>query len=371
MSDYELENKVAIVTGGAGGIGTHISLEYARAGAAVVVASRNQERIDAVVDRIAGVGGRALAVATDITVPEQVDALIARTVAEFGRLDVMVNNAGGGARMRQPEETPYEDWVRLIDFNLTGTFVCCIAAGKQMIEQKSGNIINISSTAGTKGNPFMLHYSAAKAGMISLTNNLAFMWARHNINVNCIAPGLIATDAMKRHGAIPSDTGGRQPGAAPGIAARAGRRRQDGPLPGVRRGPRDHRRTNPGACLVPIRPVLAVAMDAVTHSIEAAVERIGTEGFAVIPNLVDEDRLARLSDDSEALLHPIPKQPGLNGTRATGRMFKGSFALRGYSTTSSCIRPSWRWSAACSSTRSKPTPATTAARSGISSCPPR
>ena len=144
--------------------------------------------------------------ATDITVPEQVDELIARTVAEFGRLDVMVNNAGGGARMRQPEETPYEDWVRLIDFNLTGTFLCCIASGKQMIEQKSGNIINISSTAGTKGNPFMLHYSAAKAGMISLTNNLAFMWARHNINVNCIAPGLIATDAMKRHGAIPSDT---------------------------------------------------------------------------------------------------------------------------------------------------------------------
>ena len=206
MSDFELQNKVAIVTGGAGGIGTHISLEYARAGAAVVVASRNQERIDGVVAQIADDGGRALAVATDITVPEQVDELIARTVSEFGRLDVMVNNAGGGARMRQPEETPYEDWVRLIDFNLTGTFLCCIAAGKQMIEQKRGNIINISSTAGTKGNPFMLHYSAAKAGMISLTNNLAFMWARHNINVNCIAPGLIATDAMKRHGAIPSDT---------------------------------------------------------------------------------------------------------------------------------------------------------------------
>ncbi len=209
MADYELEGlrgKVAIVTGGAGGIGTEISREYARVGATVVVASRNQERLDEVVAKIAADGGRALAVATDITVPEQVDELIARTVAEFGSVDVMVNNAGGGSRMRAPEDTPYDEWVRLIDFNLTGTFVCCLAAGRQMIAQDRGNIINISSIAGTKGNPGMLHYSAAKAGVISLTNNLAYMWARHNINVNCIAPGLIATPAMRRYGAIPAAT---------------------------------------------------------------------------------------------------------------------------------------------------------------------
>ena len=206
MSDYDLDSKVAIVTGGGGGIGTHISLEYARAGAAVVVASRNQGRLDEVAAEIADLGGRALAVATDITAPDEVDALIAKTVAEFGRLDVMVNNAGGGSRMRAPEDTPYEEWVRLIDFNLTGTFNCCLAAGRQMIRQQGGNIINISSIAGTKGNPGMLHYSAAKAGVISLTNNLAYMWAAHNINVNCIAPGLIATDAMKGYGVIPSAT---------------------------------------------------------------------------------------------------------------------------------------------------------------------
>ncbi len=201
----ELQNKVAIVTGGAGGIGTHISKTFAAVGARVVLASRNQERLDAVVSEIVAEGGEALAVATDITVSDQVDALIGRTVEQFGRLDVMVNNAGGGSRMRPPEDTPIDEWNRLIDFNLTGTFLCCIAAGKRMIEQRSGNIINISSTAGTKGNPYMLHYSAAKAGVISLTNNLAFMWARHNINVNCIAPGLIATDAMKGYGAIPSN----------------------------------------------------------------------------------------------------------------------------------------------------------------------
>ena len=202
----ELQGKVAIVTGGAGGIGTHISLTFARAGAKVVLASRNQERLDAVARKIDELGGEALAVATDITVPDSVEALMERTTAQFGRIDVLVNNAGGGSRMRPPEETPYDEWVRLVDFNLTGTFLCCIAAGKRMIEQNQGNIINISSVAGTKGNPYMLHYSAAKAGVISMTNNLAFSWAQHNINVNCIAPGLIATDAMKRYGAIPSAT---------------------------------------------------------------------------------------------------------------------------------------------------------------------
>lgn len=201
----ELHGKVAIVTGGAGGIGTHISKTFAAAGARVVLASRNQQRLDGVAGEIDAQGGEALAVATDITVPEQVDALVRRTVERFGSLDVMVNNAGGGSRMRQPEDTPVDEWVRLVEFNLTGTFLCCIAAGKRMIEQGGGNIINISSTAGTKGNPGMLHYSAAKAGVISLTNNLAFTWARHNIRVNCIAPGLIATDAMKRYGAIPSN----------------------------------------------------------------------------------------------------------------------------------------------------------------------
>ena len=206
MSDYELEGKVAIVTGGAGGIGVHLSAEFAGAGAAVVVTSRQQEPLDEVVAKITADGGRALALVADITVPEQVDDLIARTVAAFGRLDIMVNNAGRWGSRRMPEETSYDEWQRLIDVNLNGTFLCCIAAGKQMIEQGGGNIINISSTAGTKGNPYNLHYSAAKAGVISLSNNLAYMWAKHNINVNCIAPGLIATEPLKRLGIIPSDT---------------------------------------------------------------------------------------------------------------------------------------------------------------------
>ena len=115
----ELQHKVAIVTGGAGGH-WHAHLEDVCGGRRTRRgASRNQERLDAVVSEIVAQGGEALAVATDITVPEQVDALIGRTVKQFGRLDVMVNNAGGGSRMRPPEDTPIDEWNRLIEFNLT------------------------------------------------------------------------------------------------------------------------------------------------------------------------------------------------------------------------------------------------------------
>jgi len=206
MSKFELRGKTAIITGGAGGIGTCIANEYARAGANVVVASRNRENLDKVAADIKFLGAESLAITVDITDPDQVDSMVKETVDTFGGLDVIVNNAGGGASMKKAEDTPYDEWVQLIDFNLTGTFVCCMAAGKQMIAQNSGKIINISSTAGTKGNPGMLHYSAAKAGVISLSNNLSFMWAEHNINVNTILPGLIATPMMRKYGVIPGDT---------------------------------------------------------------------------------------------------------------------------------------------------------------------
>jgi len=206
MSKFQLQDKIAIVTGGAGGIGTCIAVEYARAGANVVVASRDQAKIDKVAAEIKALGRESLAVATDVTVPEQVDNMVKQTVDTFGRLDVIVNCAGGGSAMRDPTEVPFEEWNYIVNLNLTGTYLCCIAAGKQMIKQKGGKIINISSVAGTKGNPGMLHYSAAKAGVISLSNNLAFLWAQHNINVNCIVPGLIATQLMKDYNVIPPDT---------------------------------------------------------------------------------------------------------------------------------------------------------------------
>lgn len=206
MSDFSLHGKTAIVTGGAGGLGRAMVAAYAEAGANVIVASRNQEKIEAEAARIRDKGQSAIAIAVDITDAEQVDNLIAKTVDAFGSLDVMVNNAGRWGRTHLAEDTPLDEWREVVDQNLTGVFIPSIAAGKQMIRQQSGKIINISSTAGSKGNPGQLHYSAAKAGVISLTNNLAYMWAKHNINVNCILPGLIATEELKGYGIIPPDT---------------------------------------------------------------------------------------------------------------------------------------------------------------------
>jgi len=204
MSSFNLEGKTAIITGGAGGLGRSMVATFAAAGANVVVASRNQDNINKVADTIKQKGQSALAIAVDISNTEQVDDLIEQTVAAFGSVDIIVNNAGRWGKSHKAEDTPLDEWRDVVEQNLTGVFIPCLAAGKQMIKQGSGKIINISSTAGSKGNPGQLHYSAAKAGVISLTNNLAFMWAPHNINVNCILPGLTATDELKGYGIIPT-----------------------------------------------------------------------------------------------------------------------------------------------------------------------
>ena len=203
MSNFSLAGKTAIITGGAGGLGRSMVAAYANAGANVVVASRTQANIERVAQEIKAKGQSALAIPVDITDAHAVARLVDETVAAFGALDVIVNNAGRWGRSHLPEDTPLDEWRAVIEQNLTGLFIPCIAAGKQMIKQQGGKIINISSTAGTKGNPGQLHYSAAKAGVISLTNNLAMMWAKHNINVNCILPGLIATEELKGYGIIP------------------------------------------------------------------------------------------------------------------------------------------------------------------------
>ena len=205
MSNFRLDGKAAIITGGAGGLGRSMVEAYAEAGANVVVASRNAENIDRVAEDVKAKGHSALAIPVDITDADSVDALIQSTVEAFGAVDVIVNNAGRWGKSHLAEETPLDEWRSIIEQNLTGMFIPCVAAGKQMIKQAGGKIINISSTAGSKGNPGQLHYSAAKAGVISLTNNLAMMWAKHNINVNCILPGLIATEELKGYGIIPPE----------------------------------------------------------------------------------------------------------------------------------------------------------------------
>ncbi len=207
MSKFELQEKVAIVTGGAGGIGSSIALEYARAGAKVVICSRNRDNLEKVAGQVRAAGGECLAIPTDVTLPQEVERLVRQTVDRFGRLDILVSCAGGALHIKPPHELTLDEWNAGIALNLTGTFLCNIAAGKVMMAQKSGKIINISSTAGINLNPSMAHYAAAKAGVINLTKSLALAWAPYNINVNCIAPGFTETEAIRRMGVVPPEKG--------------------------------------------------------------------------------------------------------------------------------------------------------------------
>lgn len=208
MSRFELKDKVAIITGGGTGIGESIAREFTKVGArAVVLASRNQENLDRVAAEIKAAGGEALAVATDVRVPEQVENMVKQTVDRFGRLDIMVNNAGASFPVKAEELSP-NGWNAIIGINLNGVFLCSTAAARAMIPQKSGKIINISSMAGVSGSPMMVHYGAAKAGVINMTRSLSVEWAEHNINVNCIAPGMIETEGVRAQQILTAEAAG-------------------------------------------------------------------------------------------------------------------------------------------------------------------
>ncbi|MEC8481016.1 MAG: SDR family NAD(P)-dependent oxidoreductase, partial [Pseudomonadota bacterium] len=136
MSKFSLQGKTAIITGGAGGLGRAMIAAYAEAGANVVVASRNVDNIEAEAEKIRAKKQSAIAIPVDVTDAEQVDALVAKTVEAFGALDVMVNNAGRWGRSHQAEDTPLDEWRDLVEQNLTGVFITCMAAGRQMIKQQ-------------------------------------------------------------------------------------------------------------------------------------------------------------------------------------------------------------------------------------------
>lgn len=203
MGKLELKDKVAIVTGGAGGIGTCIVRSFNEAGAKVVIASRNQENIDKLAAEINSAGGQALAIATDVCDRAQVENMVKQTVDKFGRVDILVNNAGGGAAAKA--EDTLDVWDSQIALNLTSVVNCSMAVIKGMIAQKSGKIINISSVAGVRKSPGLASYAAAKAAVNSLTKNWASSWAPYNININCVAPGLTATEGIKKWRALPDE----------------------------------------------------------------------------------------------------------------------------------------------------------------------
>lgn len=190
------KDQVVIVTGGAGGIGSRIAKTFAAQGARVIIASRDADKLNHVAAEINNQGLACSAKACDVTDPDQVEKLMADTEEEFGRIDVMVNNAGGAMFVKPPEKLRPEQWRAAIDLNLNSVFYCSAAAGQRMIQQGGGRILNISSVAGVKNSPAFVHYGAAKAGVINLTKSMAVCWGPHNINVNCIAPGLTATEGV-------------------------------------------------------------------------------------------------------------------------------------------------------------------------------
>ncbi len=196
LERFRLDDRVAIVTGGGTGIGKAISLEFARAGAHVVVGSRKIEHLEPVAQAIRDLGRRSLAIQVDVRNADQVDHLVARTVAEFGRIDILVNNAGASF-MAPVEAISANGWNTVVGINLTGVFLCSKAAGVRMIAQKKGVIINIASIAGEHGSVLMAPYGAAKAGVINFTKTLALAWAQHGIRVNAIAPGPIVTEGFE------------------------------------------------------------------------------------------------------------------------------------------------------------------------------
>ncbi|MBL1211380.1 3-oxoacyl-[acyl-carrier-protein] reductase [Geminocystis sp. GBBB08] len=189
-----LKNQVAIVTGASRGIGKATALALASEGAKVVVNyASNSQAADGVVNEIITAGGEAIAIGADVSQQKAVEAMFKETTNKWGRVDILVNNAGI-TRDTLMLRMKLEDWQQVINLNLTGVFLCCKAASKIMLKQRSGRIINISSVAGQMGNPGQANYSAAKAGVIGLTKTLAKEFSSRGVTVNAVAPGFIETD---------------------------------------------------------------------------------------------------------------------------------------------------------------------------------
>jgi 3-oxoacyl-[acyl-carrier protein] reductase len=190
----QLDGQVAIVTGASRGIGRAVAIMLASEGAKVAVNyASSSQAADAVVAEIEGMGSEAIAVQADVGQAEQVDALFNAVMEEWGRIDVLVNNAGI-ARDTLLIRMKLEDWQAVIDLNLTGVFLCTKAASKVMLKQRSGRIINVTSVVGEMGNPGQGNYSASKAGVIGFTKSIAKEVASRGITVNAVAPGFITTD---------------------------------------------------------------------------------------------------------------------------------------------------------------------------------
>jgi len=194
---FNLRGRVSVVTGGATGLGLQMAHALAEAGSAIVICARTAANCEQAARALEKTGVEALAVACDVTKAEQVEAMKEQTLARFGRIDVLVNNAGR-AWLAAPEDMPLERWQEVFDLNSTAPFICSQILGREMIRAKRGKIVNIASVAGLLGrNPESFNsiaYCASKGALVNFTRDLAMKWAQHNIQVNAICPTFFVTD---------------------------------------------------------------------------------------------------------------------------------------------------------------------------------
>ena len=194
---FDLKERVAIVTGGNGGIGLGMAKGLAKAGARVIVAARNRDKSSAAVRELSALGSAALAIAVDVTDERSVEALVGETIRQCGRIDILVNNAG--INIRKPaHELPLDQWQQVIHTNLTSAFICSRAVHPHMLRGGGGKIINIGSMLSIFGASFAPAYGASKGGIVQLTKSLAVGWAADNIQVNAVLPGWIDTDLTRQ-----------------------------------------------------------------------------------------------------------------------------------------------------------------------------
>jgi len=195
-ANFNLSGKVAIVTGGGRGIGRAIALGLAGAGVSVVLTSRTQKEVEAVAEEVSKVGGRARAVVTDLTINEQLENLVDGAVKEFGRIDILVNNAARSF-LRSLLDLREDGWDKVFNTNVKAVWLLSRAVARKMIEQKGGRIINITTVGAEKAELGMAAYGCSKAALKMLTRCMAREWAQYGINVNAVGPGLTRTDFSK------------------------------------------------------------------------------------------------------------------------------------------------------------------------------
>ena len=193
---FDLSGKVAIVTGGGRGIGRAIALGLARSGASVVASSRTQKEVEAVVEEIKKLGGKAIAVVTDLTVNEQLENLVNVTVKEFGKIDILVNNAARSF-LRSLLDLREDGWDKVFNTNVKAVWLLSRSVARKMMERKSGKIINITTVGAEKAELGMAAYGCSKAALKMLTRCMAREWAQYGIQVNAVGPGLTRTDFSK------------------------------------------------------------------------------------------------------------------------------------------------------------------------------